>query len=602
MSKRNKPRQTYTKKKRLKVAPLPPVPPSRLKLAFSLLCLSLLGLLGRVAYIQLIQGFALEARARDYQTKQIKPMGTRRSIVDRRGRLLAVDEKRYRLYAHPEKFQFQGDLKGVVRRPDEVLKRINNIMPITNKQLIASLYNQKSGVKLREGLKPDIASKLDGLAINGLDLEPYPQRNYPQEDLFSNVIGFLDYDRVPQAGLELSLNNELLRKEKSRSYRFGRDGTPLPNDLEQGVFAIDDVQLQLTLDARLQEVALKALRMQLEEWKAKKGVAIIMNVNNGELLALASTPTYNPNQYWEYPPSRYKEWSVQELFEPGSTFKPLNLALALEEGVIESNGTVYDSGLVTVGGWPLTNWNKEPNGLLDFAKVLQVSSNVGMVNIMQKLSPSSYWEHLHALGLNQTPATDLPGAIPGHIKKKELFIKQPIHQAVAAYGQGFSITPLKLVQLHALIANGGRLVTPHIKKGFTTELSFARNNPNNDKPLLSPSVAKTVLGWMETVVEEGSGIGVKIDNYRIGGKTGTADQTRDGISYDSKICSFVAILPIENPKYVVLVAVDGPRKPHAYGSTVAVPVAKKIIESLIVIEKLPPSDHPANMLSAKGKP
>jgi len=254
--------------------------------------------------------------------------------------------------------------------------------------------------------------------------------------------------------------------------------------------------------------------------------------------------------------------------------------------VIQPTGTVYDSGLVHVGGWPLTNWNKEPNGLLDFAEVLQVSSNVGMVNIMQRLNPAKYWEWLNLLELNKTLDTDLPGAVPGYMKEKDLFIKQPIHQAVASYGQGFSVTPLKLAQLHALIANGGYLVNPHIKKSFS-EKSVAPSY-RSETNLLTPKVTKTVLDWMESVVEEGSGKGVKIDNFRIGGKTGTSDQTEDGRTYTSKICSFVAILPIEKPKYVVLVAIDGPRKSYAYGSTVAVPVAKKIIESLIVIDKLLP--------------
>ncbi len=599
---RRKNRSDIPLNKRFSVAPLSPIPPYRLKLAFSILFLALIGLMTRVAYLQLIQGYVLESKARENQTKKVEPLGKRRSIVDRRGRLLAFDEKRFTLYVDPGRFRFPGDTKGVIRSPEEVANKLEGLLPITNKNLIRFLYRQEAGlsVKLIEGLKSDIASKILNLRIDGLDLEAYPQRIYPQDDLVSNLVGFLDYDRVPQAGLELSFDTDLSFSEKSRSYRFGRDGTPLPNDIEPGVFAVDNIQLQLTLDARLQEVALNALRNQLKEWKAKKGVAIVMNVENGELLALASAPTYDPNKYWEYEPVRYKEWSIQELFEPGSTFKPINLALALQEGVIQPTGTVYDSGIVNVGGWPLTNWNKEPNGLLDFAEVLQVSSNVAMVNTMQKLDPLKYWEWLNLLGINETLDTDLPGAVPGYLKEKDLFVKQPIHPAVASYGQGFSVTPLKLAQLHAVIANGGYLVNPHIKKSLNDE--SIDPSERSEMNILDPKVTKTVLSWMESVVEEGSGKGLKIDNYRIGGKTGTSDQAEDGRTYTSKICSFVAILPIENPKFVVLVAVDGPRKPYAYGSTVAVPVAKKIIESLIVIEKLLPVDSSFNSYPEKTKP
>jgi len=302
-----------------------------------------------------------------------------------------------------------------------------------------------------------------------------------------------------------------------------------------------------------------------------------MDIYTGELLALASTPSYDPNRYWEYSPSLFKEWSVQELFEPGSTFKPINLALALEEGVISPNGKINDDGLVTVGGWHLSNWDRNPNGILDFAEVLQVSSNVGMVKIMRKMNPNSYWQWLKQLGIDERPETDLPGAISGHIKSKQIFINQPIEPAVASFGQGFSITPLKLVQLHALIANGGKLVIPHITKGLKGDYQSFSDSLPESKQVLSPEVTKTVLEWMETVVEKGSGMDATVPGYRIGGKTGTAQKSQDGKNYDSKICSFVASLPINDPRFVVLVVVDEPSKSFAYGSTVAVPVAKKLL-------------------------
>tara|TARA_Y100001968_G_scaffold89236_1_gene80310 strand:- start:24935 stop:26737 length:1803 start_codon:yes stop_codon:yes gene_type:complete len=586
-------------RKRLVVKRVKKIPPYRLKLVFSILCLGLFSLMGRVAWLQIFEAPLLEARARSFQTERNLPLGFRRSVVDRNGRLVALDEKKYRLWAHPRYFNFPGDLPGKVREPVEVARKISGLLAKTADELTLDLGNEASGVKLAEEISPEIASKIMNLQISGLDLEAYAQRVYPQGDLFGSVIGFLDRDRVPQAGLEQSLNKKFLRKEKTHNLRRGADGTPLPDELGPGVFDSDDIEVQLTLDSRLQKVALKELKSQVKRWGAKKGVAIVMDSLNGELLALASTPSYDPNKYWEYSPSLFREWAVQDLFEPGSVFKPINLALALEEGVISPHGTVFDSGVVHVGGWPLKNWDHKANGNMDYAKVLQVSSNVGMVNIMKSLSPSKYWEWLNKLELDQKPETDLPGAVAGQLKTKELFIDQPIHQAVASFGQGFSITPLKLTQLHALIANGGRLVTPHITKGFVEEEKISINDLDDDDHILSPEVTKTVLGWMESVVLNGSGKGVKTENYRIGGKTGTADKSQNGKDYNSKICSFVAILPIETPRYVVVVAVDEPSKEYAYGSTVAVPVAREIIESLLVIEKIPPSDRQKTLLTLK---
>ena len=579
------------KRKTFKVNTLQPLSQSRFRIIFFLLCLGLGGLFLRVGWLQLFQSDQLRALAREVQTEQKTPLGTRRSILDRNGKLVAIDERRFKIWAHPRYFNFPGDSSRTVRKPVEVAKLLSAPLSISVDDILKKLGNYSSGVKLAEGVTPEQANAIKKLGISGIDFEVYPQRLYPHGSLFANVVGFLDLDRRPQAGLELSLDSDLKRLEKASLIRRGADGTPLPTGVQRGVFDEDQLSLQLTLDVRLQEVAIKEISKQVKKWDAKKGVVIVMDINTGELLALASTPSYNPNKYWDYSPSLFKEWSVQELFEPGSTFKPINLALALEEGVISSDGKINDDGLISVGGWPLSNWDRKPNGVLTFPEVLQVSSNVGMIKIMNKLNASTYWQWLKRLGIDEIPETDLPGAVGGQIKSKQIFVNQPIEPAVAAFGQGFSVTPLKLAQLHALIANGGKLVTPHITKGLKGDDESFFNPQPESKQILSTEVTNTVLGWMETVVSfyEESGIEASVPGYRIGGKTGTAQKSQDGFMYDSKICSFVASLPIDDPRFVVLVVVDQPQRPHAYGATVALPVAKKIIETLLVIEQIPPS-------------
>ena len=581
---------------------LAPLSQSRFKIVFLMICCGLGGLFFRIGWLQLFQSDQLRTLAREVQTEQKKPLGTRRSIIDRNGKLIAIDERRFKVWAHPRYFKFPGDASWTVRKPFEVAKLLSTSLSQSDDEILKKLGNYSSGVKLAEGVTPEKAETIRRLGISGIDLEGYPQRLYPHGSLFANVVGFLDLDRRPQAGLELSLDRDLKRIEKTSLIRRGADGTPLPVGIQRGVFDEDQLSLQLTLDVRLQEVAVKEISKQVKKWNAKKGAVIVMNIDSGELLALASTPTYNPNKYWDYSPSLFKEWSVQELFEPGSTFKPINLALALEEGVISNNGKVNDDGLVTVGGWPLSNWDRKPNGIITFPEVLQVSSNVGMVKIMNKMNAGNYWQWLRRLGIDEIPATDLPGAVGGQIKSKQTFVNQPIEPAVASFGQGFSITPLKLAQLHALIANGGRLVTPHITKGLKGDYESYFNTPSEPEQVLSPEVTKTVLGWMETVVSfyDESGIEVNVPGYRIGGKTGTAQKSQDGLNYNSKICSFVASLPIDDPRYVVLAVIDEPQKSNAYGSTVALPVAKKIIETLLVIEKIPPSITKKELLATKS--
>ena len=586
------------KRLRTRVVPLAKVPTRRLWIVFLILCTGLVGLVGRMAWLQVVQTGELESRARRLQTQTSATLGQRRPIVDRNGRLVAMDEVRFRLWAHPRYFNLPGDDPGLVRPPEDVVDLLATPLAQPAPQLLKQLGQRRSGVKLAEGLDPETAERIRSLGISGLDLEAYPQRVYPQGDLFANVVGFLNDERVPQAGLEQSRNAELLRHEQSRRLRRGADGTPLPDDLAPGAFYGDDLRLQLTLDARLQELAVQALAAQVAKWKAKKGAAIVMDATNGELLVLASTPTYDPNRYWRFSPARFREWSVQDLYEPGSTFKPINLALALQEKAISPTDRVNDVGQLTIGGWPINNHDKEAHGLVDFATVLQVSSNVGMVQAMRRLDNNTYWDWMNRLGIDRRPDTDLPGAVAGQLKTKEQFITHPIEPATTAFGQGFSLTPLKLVQLHGVLANGGRLVSPHITRGFRSGDALAPAAEPGGQPLLKPEVTRTVMAWMESVVEKGSGKGVKTPGYRIGGKTGTAQKALNGIYLPgAKICSFVATLPVEDPRYVVLVVVDEPQGAHAYGSTVAVPVAKQIIDALLIVEKISPS-KPAELNKA----
>jgi cell division protein FtsI (penicillin-binding protein 3) len=328
----------------------------------------------------------------------------------------------------------------------------------------------------------------------------------------------------------------------------------------------------------------------VKKWNAKRAAALVMDVRNGEMLALASYPTYDPNQFWKFDPGLFREWSVQDLYEPGSTFKPINLAIALQEKAIDPNGHVYDSGQLSIGGWPIFNANRQGNGQIDFATVLEVSSNVGMVNAMAQVKRDRFWHWLHTIGIDSRPDTDLPGAVAGQLKSRGLFTGHAIEPAVAAFGQGFSLTPLKLVQLHAMLANGGRLVSPHITRGLRSGDALAGTPTAAGLQLLDPEVTRTVMGWMEKTVARSDSLGIKVPGYRIGGKTGTAQKADRGVYIPGAlITSFVGHLPIEDPRYVVLVVVDEPKGGNTYGSTVAAPVARQIIDALLVLEKIPPS-------------
>ncbi len=572
------------RKRYKKIVNLTPLNPKKIKAVYLFSLLIIFALFGRVINLQVFSYAALKSKARNIHLSRISALKIRRSIVDRNNRLIAYDKPLYNLWAHPKYFKFPGDESNNKRSIEEVVDKLSPIVNLDKKELFSKFKDRSTGVKLFDDLTEEQARNIRKLYISGLDLESHSKRFYPQANLFSNIVGFVNDDKNGSSGLELHLDKQIKILQKSNVLKKGADGTPLPDISGPNDFISDNKKIVLTLDSRLQKVSFNVLAKQVDKWKAKKGVALVMNVQNGEILSLASFPSFNPNKFWEYDQRLFKGWYLQDLFEPGSTFKPINLAIALEEKVINENGYVQDNGKINVGGWTLSNWDKKGNGFISYPKVLQVSSNVGMVKIMQKISPSTYWEKLNKLGINKKINTDLFESTPGYLKQKDVFVNQPIEQAVASFGKGFSISPLKLAQLHASLANGGYEVTPHVTYDFKNQITR-----DSKKRLFSYNVSQTILKWMESVVNEGSGIGAKIDGYRIGGKTGTSQKAINGIYTTEKSCSFIATLPIENPKYLVLVVVDEPSKSFAYGSTVAVPVVKEIIESLIVLEKIAPS-------------
>ena len=570
-------------KRRKKIVNLIPLQDRRFKITYIFFLLLIFGLFGRLVNLQVFSSSDLQKKARLIQFTKTSSLKSRRSIVDRNNRLIAYDKTLYRLWAHPKYFHFPGDITNRSRSIEEVVSKLSPILKVKDQFLLSKFENKLLGIELLDGITENQAKKIQSLHISGLDLVKYSQRYYPQRNLFSNLIGFVNYENKGSAGLELHLDNQIKIINKGNLVKKGGDGTPLPDNSGPRDFINDYKSLGLTIDSRLQKASFKALNKHVIKWNAKKGFAIVMNVNNGEILSLASIPSYDPNKYWEYNSEIFKGWYSQDLFEPGSTFKPINLALALEEKVIHQEGFIEDSGKINVGGWTLSNWDKKGNGYIDYPKVLQVSSNVGMVKIMQNLPSKTYWDWLYKLGISKNLETDLFESTAGQLKSKDIFVSQSIEPAVASFGKGFSISPLKLAQLHAVLANGGVKVIPHVT------LNFKDKNINNFKEeIFSDEVSRIVLEWMESVVDKGSGVGAKIEGYRIGGKTGTSQKALNGRYTNKKVCSFVATFPIDNPKYVVLVVIDEPSKAYAYGSTVAVPVAKEIIESLIVIEKIPP--------------
>ncbi|MFN6528286.1 penicillin-binding protein 2 [Nostoc sp. ChiSLP03a] len=557
---------------------------SRLFIVWGVLMASGLGLAINLYNLQIVKGPKLTEYARNQQMLNVRPFMPRRPVVDRNSDLLAIDRPVYTLYAHPKLFD---------KSNEDIAERLAPILAKDTAELVKTFESKRSGIILAPALPEEIIDRVISLRLNGLEWTQKYSRYYPPDDLVADVVGYVNIDRRGQAGVEYSQEKLLERPVQTVRLSRSGNGTLMPDRAPEGFLHFDDLRLQLTIDSRLQRIARIALKQQMEKFAAKRGAVIVMDALDGSLLALVSQPTYNPNEYAKSDISLFKNWTVADLYEPGSTFKPLNVAIALENGIIKPDDMFNDSGSIRVANYTIKNAMNNGNGRISIAQILQYSSNIGMVQIIQRLKPSIYYNWLERLGLGQKVDTDLPFEVGGRLKSQEEFIASPIEAATTSFGQGFSMTPLQLVQMHGALANGGKLVTPHVVRGLIDSKGQMHDSPTHTIPrqIFSTATTQKVVEMMETVVTQGSGKPAQIPGYRIAGKTGTAQKASPNGGYikGARMTSFVAILPVESPRYVVFALVDEPKGESAYGSTVAAPIVKSVIEALIPLEQIPPS-------------
>ena len=584
----------------------------RLFFVWGVLVFCTVGLGARLYYLQIIdpevvyeqapQGKRLTQIAKDQQTTRLKFYIPRRQIVDRQQNVLATDRITYTLYVHPELFKRNSQPVPAKEIADSLAEILGNR---TSEELLEIFAKQPWGIRLAGDLPESAFEKIAALQIDGLDARQNYTRFYPHKEMAAEVTGYVNRDssRSPQAGVEYTQNKLLERQPISWKMKrsFSRQKAVFhPGDLKrsQKLFSFDDLRLQLTIDLRLQQIARKALKQQMDRYKAKRGTVIVMDVRDGAIAALVSEPTYDPNTYYKYDVGLFRNWAITDLYEPGSTFKPINIALALDAGVISLGDTFEDTGTIKIQDRDVSNHDfdpktgKEVRGEITLSEILQYSSNVGMIKIMRRLDPLDYYRDLQKLGIEDKVEFDIPGYTTGRLKDEVEFSVREIESANASFGQGFSLTPLKLIQIHAALANKGKLTTPHVVRGLSDYNGYLHYyQPSNSKQVFSPETAKSVLEMMEHVVEDGSGYASKIPGYRIAGKTGTSQKAMDTGGYHptAKITSFVGIFPVEEPRYAVLAVVDEPQGEHTYGSTVAAPIVGSVIQGIINIEGIAPS-------------
>jgi cell division protein FtsI (penicillin-binding protein 3) len=581
---------------------------NRLLLVWGLLVLACLGLLIKLFTIQIVDGTKLSQEAQRRQQTSQRPFVPRRPIVDRYGDIIAADQASYTIFAHPRLFKKGKDNLAKA----DVAATLAPILQVSSEELLAKFEKRPTGILLGRRLTQEVKDQVAALKNDGLEIQQSLQdyrRVYPQDEMAAEVLGYVDFNYKAQAGVERSQESLIERKMREfRISRAGGSGGTLPDYATEEFLHHDDLKLKLTIDMRLQRVARKSLRAQISKWRALRGTVIIMDSQTGAIRSMVTEPTFNPNKFNDpkYSPSVFRNWAIADLYEPGSTFKPLNVAIALENKAITPQTLFNDSGAVTIGPNTIRNSDKRGHGQITAAEVLQYSSNVGMVEMMRKLSPDLYYKWLERLELGRKVGIDLPFEAQGTLKDRNQFLKSPIEPATTAFGQGLSMTPLQLVTMTGALANGGKLVRPYVVEGLFDSNGVRQDVDNRPSPrqIFSQENTEAVLKMMQSVVEKGTGGNAKILGFDVAGKTGTAQKASKSGGYqaNAKITSFIGVLPVSGPRrYVVFAAVDEP-KGEAFGGTVAAPIVKDVMDALILLEKVVPVDTKKAAEPASPKP
>ncbi|WP_159789092.1 peptidoglycan D,D-transpeptidase FtsI family protein [Sodalinema gerasimenkoae] len=560
--------------------------PSRLRLlvVWAVLVVAGLGLIFNLFTLQILDRTRFQQQAAAQQQPPPRSLVPRRMIVDARGVPLALDSPVFDLYAHPKLFTAPSQ---------EIAAELGVLLNESPAQLQHKFNSAPTGIPLANWLPQQVAVPIARLRFDGLELIRSSRRLYPQKESAAAVLGYVDADGNGRAGLE-STQNEVLEREV---VWVGEDPqkTGIIDRAAPPFARFDDQRLQLTLDTRLQRTAEAVLAQKMEEFGAKQGTVIVMDAWDGSLLSFVSLPSYDPNEFYEAPVERFRNWALSDLYEPGSTFKPINVAIALESGAIRPTDTFNDPGRIMVDGWPISNYDYAyagGRGELTLTDILRDSSNVGMVRIMERMEASDYYDWLQRVELGELTQIDLSPETEGLLKSRQAFLASPVEAATTSFGQGFAITPIQLVRLYGSLANGGYLVTPHVVQGLTDTAGRLQQEPQRPQQvrIFSEETVRQVVKMMEDAVEEGTGQNARIPGYRIAGKTGTAQKSLGnggGYSSSAVVASFLAIFPAENPRYLVFVALDEPLS--GTGGQVAAPVSRSVIERMITLYQIPPS-------------
>jgi len=542
-------------------------------LLFSVMGLVILWI--RLWYVQILQGDWLLLKAEDLWSRDVPFEAKRGRILDRNGVVLVDNVSTPSVLAVPVQIE---DVKKTV----SLLAPVLNMSPgklerlLTKRELIVRI--QPEGRKLDE----EKAEAVRALALPGIYIAEDYRRFYPYGTLAAHVLGFTGIDNQGLTGLELSYDEVLKGRRGAVSFYADARGRKMPDQPSRFIPPIDGNDLVTTLDVNIQMILEREMEDAWSTYQPKNIIGVVMDPRNGEMLAMASYPTFDPAHYQDYPQEVYnRNQPIWRMYEPGSTFKIITLATALKENKVDLyREHFFDPGHIMVAGAKIRCWKPGGHGDQTFLQVVENSCNPGFVELGQRIGKEALMDSIRAFGFGQKTGIDLKGEATGLLFQASRM--GPVELATTAFGQGVSVTPIQQVAAVSAAINGGWYYTPHLGKMIVDSKSGEIQKTYAVEPkrqVLEEKVSKQVREALEAVVANGTGYRAYVDGYRVGGKTGTAQKVGPDGRYLSNeyIVSFIGFAPADDPQVVVYLAVDHPQGIQ-FGGVVAAPIVGRIIE------------------------
>lgn len=557
-------------------------PFARMRISLVVITLVGLAIVVQLFTLQVQDRYGSRERAAAQRVYESEIPARRGLIRDANGLVLASNTFVYNVYAAPE---------GLTKLESErIAERLSKIMPNVAlekiKEAVTFSSRKKNWNLVAAAVDLDTADQIRNAQLEGIYLESKPRRTYPNNDFLGQLLGFANNENQGAYGIEGFYNKDLRGTPGKRLAEHDREGNPIVLGQIKLNEAVAGADVTLTIDSGIQFMVERELKKGLEQHKAEKAMAIVADPQTGAILAWASFPNYNPNDFYKTDSALMKDPMVSDVYEPGSTFKILTAAIGIDTGVVKPDSAATLPGCVLEYGRTLCNFDKVGYTNQTVVKTLERSSNVGAMWIAKKYGADKFYEYMRNFGIGAPTGLDLSGEGAGIVRDNKSKDWSPLDFLTNSYGQSIAVTPIQLVQAVGAVANGGKLMKPFVVSKVTRDGKVLNETqPTVVRQVISPESARVTTDMLVNAVKQGETRLADVKGYRVAGKTGTTTL------YDSNftIGSTISYAPADNPRFIVLVRYDK-TKDTPWGSNTAAPVVKNIVEQLFVHYGIAPTE------------